>query len=297
MLKVTDEPADNGRGGRPADRGWGLLDDDGVIEHHLPLVRHVVFQVAVRFPRHVDREELVRAGTLGLVEAARRYDGSRGVPFERFAVQRIRGAILDAVRTADWAPRSLRSSARALDDVSQRLASDLGRMPTTDELAEALSTTREELDLLRARIHRSVVLTLDGDGGGDEGESLGDQLPDDLAPEPGAGLEERELHAYLYDALKLLEERERLVLIGYFLEGRSSADLARFLGVTESRVSQVRTEALAMLRAVIEGQYGQRRSGERVPSSVVRRRAALVAALGSSSDWRARLADDDGEVG
>jgi RNA polymerase sigma factor FliA len=270
------------------------LDDDGVIEQHLPLVRHVVFQVAVRFPRHVDREELVRAGTLGLVEAARRYDGSRGVPFERFAVQRIRGAILDAVRTADWAPRSLRSSARALDDVSHRLASDLGRMPTSDELAEALSTTREELDHLRARIHRSVVLTLDGDGGGDEGESLGDLLPDDLAPEPGAGLEERELHAYLYDALQLLEERERLVLIGYFLEGRSSAELARFLGVTESRVSQVRTEALAMLRAVIEGQYGQRRPGGRVPSSVVRRRAALVAALGSSSDWRTRLAADDG---
>ena len=85
-----------------------------LIEQHLPLVRHVVFQVAVHFPRHVDREELATAGALGLVEAARRYDESRGVPFDRFAAQRIRGAILDAVRAADWAPRSVRTLARKL---------------------------------------------------------------------------------------------------------------------------------------------------------------------------------------
>src|SRR5215213_10111371 len=96
-----------------------------LIEQHLPLVRHIVFQVAVHFPRHVDREELARAGALGLVEAARRYDGSRGVPFPRFAAQRIRGAILDAVRSADWAPRSVRTMARSLEQTSQQLASDL----------------------------------------------------------------------------------------------------------------------------------------------------------------------------
>src|SRR6187200_1925040 len=90
----------------------GVMDNADVIEAHLPLVRHIVFQVAVHFPRHVDREELARAGTLGLVEAAQRYDEARGVPFQRFAAQRIRGAILDAVRAADWAPRSLRSTAR-----------------------------------------------------------------------------------------------------------------------------------------------------------------------------------------
>ena len=96
------------------------------IEQHLPLVKHVVFQVAVHFPRHVDREELARAGALGLVEAARRYDESRGVPFERFAAQRIRGAILDAARAADWAPRSVRNLARKLENTEQRLATELG---------------------------------------------------------------------------------------------------------------------------------------------------------------------------
>ena len=101
-----------------------------LIEQHLPLVEHIVFQVAVHFPRHVDREELARAGALGLVEAARRYDESRGVPFDRFAAQRIRGAILDAVRAADWAPRSVRTLARKLESVEQRLATELGRVPT-----------------------------------------------------------------------------------------------------------------------------------------------------------------------
>src|SRR5215208_5711793 len=122
--------------------GMGEAEQRAAIEEHLPLVRHIVFQVAVHFPRHVDREELARAGALGLVEAARRFDEGRGVPFERFAAQRIRGAILDAVRAADWAPRSVRVLARKLETVEQRLATRLGRVPTLDEMAEALDLTR-----------------------------------------------------------------------------------------------------------------------------------------------------------
>src|SRR5918999_1061570 len=112
-----------------------------VVEQHLPLVKHVVFQVAVHFPRHVDREELARAGALGLIEAAHRYDAERGVPFQRFAAQRVRGAILDALRSADWAPRSVRNAARSLESTRQKLAHDLGRTPSVQELAEALGTT------------------------------------------------------------------------------------------------------------------------------------------------------------
>src|SRR3954464_2452844 len=129
-------------------------DSARLIEQHLPLVRHIVFQVAVHFPRHVDREELARAGALGLVEAARRYDGSRGVPFQRFAAQRIRGAILDAVRAADWAPRSVRTLARTLESTAQQLASDLGRPPSPEEMAQAMETTPEQLQRLQERIHR-----------------------------------------------------------------------------------------------------------------------------------------------
>src|SRR5689334_3076482 len=132
-----------------------------LIEAHLPLVKHIVFQVAVHFPRHVDRDELARAGALGLVEAARRYDESRGVPFDRFAAQRIRGAILDAVRAADWAPRSVRNLARKLEAVEQRLATELGRVPNPAEMAEALGMKREELSRLQDRMFRSVVLALE----------------------------------------------------------------------------------------------------------------------------------------
>src|ERR687894_592655 len=141
--------------------GMGEAEQRAAIEEHLPLVRHIVFQVAVHFPLHVDRKELARAGALGLVEAARRFDGSRGVPFQRFAAQRIRGAILDTVRSADWAPRSVRTLARSLEQTTQELASDLGRAPSAKEIADAMDTTPEQLTKLQERINRSVVLALD----------------------------------------------------------------------------------------------------------------------------------------
>ena len=273
--------------------GMGEAEQREAIEEHLPLVRHIVFQVAVHFPRHVDREELARAGALGLVEAARRYDGSRGVPFQRFAAQRIRGAILDAVRAADWAPRSVRTLARTLESTAQQLASDLGRTPSPEEMAEAMETTPEQLQRLQERIHRSVVLALDHRVADDEDEglTLGDTVIDTRHLEPSEELELRELHAYVRDAVSLLPERHRLVIIGYFLEGRTSADLARFLGVTESRVSQLRSEALAMLKEGITAQFEDApQEGEPTAGTVVaRRKASFAAAVGATSEWRSRL--------
>lgn len=262
------------------------------VEANLPLVKHIVFQVAVHFPRHVDREELARAGALGLIEAAHRYDADRGVPFERFAAQRIRGAILDAVRSADWAPRSLRNSARRLDSTRQQLASDLGRAPTAAEVAAALGVTADELARLQARIHRAVVLALDEHVASEEEEdlTLGDVLVDRTSLEPSEELETRELHAYLRDAIKLLPERHRLVIVGYFLEGRTSQELARFLGVTESRISQLRSEALEMLKDGISAQYdGTATAPGAVKGRVARRKAAYAAAIATRTAWRDRL--------
>jgi RNA polymerase sigma factor for flagellar operon FliA len=253
-------------------------------------VKHIVFQVAVHFPRHVDRDELARAGALGLVEAARRYDGDRGVPFDRFAAQRIRGAVLDAVRAADWAPRSVRTLARKLEAVEQRLATELGRVPSSSEMAEALDMTRDELSRLQDRMFRSVVLALEHEVSDDTDEDLTlvDVLRDRTVLEPLEELESRELHAYLRDAVDLLPERQRLVIVGYFLEGRTSQDLARFLGVTESRVSQLRSEALAMLKEGIEAQYSA--SPEPVSKGrVARRKANYAAAIGDASAWKSRL--------
>ena len=270
-------------------------DTQKLIEDHLPLVRHVVFQVAVNFPRHVDREELATAGALGLVEAARRYDESRGVPFDRFAAQRIRGAILDAVRAADWAPRSVRNLARRLEAIEQRLASNLGRMPSSDETAEALGVSTEELRRLQDKMFRSVVLALEYDvNDGDEDLTLVEVLTDDATLEPCEELENRELHSYLRDAVHLLPERHRIVVVGYFLEGRKSQELASFLGVTESRISQLRSEALEMLREGITAQY-EHEHGEPLEAPqgrVARRKATYASAIGEASHWHDRIGED-----
>jgi RNA polymerase sigma factor FliA len=292
------------RTGRNATAGEGLVppgasdrsrEASRLIEEHLPLVNHVVFQVAVHFPRHVDRDELVRAGALGLVEAAKRYDEARGVPFNRFAAQRIRGAIIDAVRSADWAPRSVRTLARRLDQVEQRLAGQLGRVPSLGETAEALGMTRDELDQLRDKLFRSVVLAFEhlvGDTD-DEELTLIDVLadPDDL--EPSQELEVRELHAYLRDAIALLPERHRMIVLGYFIEEKTSEELARFLGVTESRVSQMRTEALGMLKQGIEAQYVAPEHRVDPDGLVARRRASYADAIGRASAPTDRISERD----
>ena len=261
-----------------------------LIEDNLPLVRHVVFQVAVHFPRHVDRDELATAGALGLVEAARRYDASRGVPFDRFAAQRIRGAILDAVRAADWAPRSVRTLARKLEQVEQRLATKLGRLPSAHEKAEALGMEPDELRRLQDRMFRSVVLALEYEVADDDEElTLVDVLADEHTKEPSEELEYRELHAYLRDAVGLLPERHRLVVVGYFLEGKKSQDLAQLLGVTESRISQLRSEALAMLRDGIDAQYEPDTEDEEPSGRVARRKAGYASAIAGATEWPDRL--------
>ena len=157
--------------------------DRSLVEGHLTLVEQIVVQVAVNFPRHVDRGELVQAGVLGLVEAANRFDQAKGVPFDKFASRRIRGAILDAVRSADWAPRSVRALARKADSAEQRLASKLGRMPSMDELATEVGAT-PPTSQLRDRVFR-LSLALDYRlGEAEEDLTLVDVLCDRTVSEP-----------------------------------------------------------------------------------------------------------------
>jgi RNA polymerase sigma factor for flagellar operon FliA len=271
------------------------MDQAGLVEDNLAVVRHVVLQVAGHFPRHVDRQELARAGALGLVEAAQRFDPTRGVPFDRYAARRIRGAILDAVRAVDWAPRSVRALGRHLEAIEQELASSLGSSPTPAAVAEAMGMTATELASARDRVFRSVVLALEhGVSPGsseDDDLALGDVLADRTATEPAEALEAAELLGYLRDAVSLLPERHRMVVVGYFLDGRTSAELADLLEVTESRISQLRSEALEMLRAGLEAQYD--RHDDDVVSGragrAARRRADYATAIGEASPWRVRL--------
>jgi RNA polymerase sigma factor for flagellar operon FliA len=229
------------------------------------------------------------------VEAAQRFDPSRGVPFDRFAARRIRGAILDAVRAVDWAPRSVRALGRHLETIEQELASANGSSPTPADVAAAMGMTPTELAAARDRVFRSVVLALEHSVTTSSTEeddlSLGDVLADRTATEPSEALEAAELLGYLRDAVSLLPERHRVVVVGYFLDGRSSAALAELLDVTESRISQLRSEALAMLREGLEAQYetqGDALVSGRV-SRAARRRADYATAIGEASPWRSRL--------
>lgn len=262
-----------------------------LIEQHLPLVQHVVLQVAAHFPRYVDRHELARAGALGLVEAARRYDADRGVPFDKFAARRIRGAILDSVRAADWAPRSVRTLGRKLEQIEQELSSASGQPASAAEIADALGMSASELATLRDRVYRSVVLALDHVVAtpDDEDLSLVDVIADRTAVAPEEHLETLELLGYLRDAVTLLPERHRVVIVGYFLDSKTSLELAELLGVTESRISQLRSEALEMLRAGIEAQYGPS-ADDRSEGRAARRRAEYASRIGEASSWRVRLA-------
>ncbi len=274
-----------------------LTEINARIEEHADLVNHVVYQVAVHFPRHVDREELARAGALGLVEASRRFDASRGVPFERFAAQRIRGAILDSVRAADWAPRSVRLLARRVEAAEQQLASRLGRVPESSETAKEMGVTKADLAKIQDRLFRSVVLALDHEtnDSSDEDLTLVDVLSDPKAVDPMEELEGREIHAYLRDAVKLLPERQRTVIIGYFLESKTSQQLAEYLGVTESRVSQLRSEALEALKLGIEAQYTAAEESTAPAGKVAKRRAAFSDSIGEASEWHDRLESWDDE--
>ena len=244
-----------------------------LVERGLGVVPRVVASLAAHFPRHVERAELVRAGALGVVEAAWRFDPERGVPFERFVAHRIRGAVLDAVRAEDWAPRSVRASARRIELVEHALTARYGRPPTVDELAAESGTTPEQVVKVRALVASSRVVRLDQESA--SGSGMVEEPVDASQPDAVEILERAELLGYLREAIDGLPRRQREVVLGQFVDGRTTAQLAAELGVTRSRISQLRSDALYELRRTISGRYGpvparrDRDAGVHAPSAAV----------------------------
>ncbi len=220
-----------------------------LIEAHVSLVDQVVHRLAATLPDHVDRSELLAAGRLGLVEAAERFDPEQGVPFASFAATRIRGAALDAVREADWTPRRTRALARLVERTRSDLRTLTGTEPTDDQVAEALELTSGTLRRLRDQLDRGRVARLDDSGGDRPTDEVLDD-PDAVDAE-GWMLEVEERRA-LRRAVAALDDRHRLVVTALYLEGRTNDDVAALLGVSRSRVSQLRTAALAALRRELE---------------------------------------------
>jgi RNA polymerase sigma factor FliA len=262
--------------------------EDKLVREHLPLVQYVVSEVAHRIPSHVCRSDLVSAGMLGLAQAARTFDESRGIAFDRFASTRIRGALLDELRGRDWASRSVRARARGLQSANEELTSRLGRAPSPEEVAKELDVPLETVHKLVEDVHRATVLNYESlvlEGDAESFLATPDGTPEDA-------IVERERRAYLTDAVAALPERLRKVVIGYFFEERSMQDLADELGVSESRVSQLRAEALLLLKDGINSQLDPIAVAPepRPNGRVARRKASYYASVASGSDYRARLA-------
>ena len=271
----------------PAPIVLSAAEQEEMIRTHMPLVGHLVRDMLTRIPNHIHRDDLTSAGLHALVTAARSWDSSRGIPFHRFASTRIRGAILDELRALDWATRSVRTKARATDTTRQQLTTTLGRTPTTEELAQALGTTTDNLQQTDTDVQRATVLSLQGFT-----TSSADDLVAEKTPGPEDMLLRREQIGYLHHAINSLPERLQTVVTEYFLHERPMADIANDLGVTESRVSQLRGEALALLKDGLNTHLNPDLAPvpDNPESIVARRRANYYANIASSTSIHSRLA-------
>lgn len=260
---------------------------DELCRAHLPLVHFEVRAISARLPGHVFTDDLVSAGMAALAMAAKSFDASLGVPFGRYAVRRIRGALLDELRSADWATRSLRAKVRRRDSVHDALAASLGRRPNDAEVAEALGCSVADLERLGADLHSSVVLRLDVIT-----DSVGaDSVLPSSVDTPEVALVARERAAYLRDAIEVLPARLRVVIRGCFFQDRPMRELAAELGVTESRISQMRAEALTLLRDGMNSQLAPElvAAPANGAGAVARRRAAYYAQIAARSTYQDRL--------
>ena len=259
----------------------------GLVLANLELVTHAVRELSGRIPAHVSREDLTAAAALALVQSARAFDPARGVPFAAFATRRMRGALLDELRALDWATRSVRRRDREVVETRHRLYARLGRVPTDTELAAAAGLSARELSAHAADVARACVGSLDAVPG-----DLLDGLVGRRPVEPDTVLLHREQLAYVRDAVAALPARLATVVRGSFFEDRTTASIAAELGVTESRVSQMRTEALGLIRDALDAvtETDPDAAAAAAPGVARRRRSHYVDRVRSARAFGDRLA-------
>ncbi|WP_198680446.1 FliA/WhiG family RNA polymerase sigma factor [Lentzea terrae] len=240
-------------------RSYGESHDQGqrdrLVLHYAPLVKYVAGRVGTGLPAHVDVADLIQSGIFGLVDAIEKFEPERGLKFETYAMQRIRGAILDDLRSQDWVPRSVRSRARDVERALERLGAKLQRTPTDRELAAELKIGLAELRELYGQLQLTSVVALDELIAPNKGgSSLAESLPDDAAEDPVASLVDQDSRRQLADAIAQLAERDRVVVTLYYFENLTLAEIGKVLGVTESRVCQLHTRAVLRLRTKLNEQ-------------------------------------------
>ncbi|MEX2252957.1 MAG: RNA polymerase sigma factor WhiG [Thermoleophilaceae bacterium] len=242
---------------------WRRYKDDGddtarerLVLAYSPLVKYVAGRMGSGLPAHVEEADLISYGLGGLISAIERFEPERRIKFETFAVTRIKGSIIDELRSLDWVPRSVRSRAREIEKASSKLEHKLQRAPTDEELSEELGLSVEEFEESLIKIANSSVIALDelwtvSDDSGDQ-VSLLDTIQDEHAADPSQELDVSEVKDHLSDAIARLPEREKLVVALYYYESLTLREIGEVLGVTESRVSQLHTKAILRLKSRLQ---------------------------------------------
>jgi len=243
-----------------------LLKEYGKVDPHqkedlilrfAPLIKLIVNRIALRLPPHVDTEDLVNSGVIGLMDAIEKYDPTRGTSFKTYAEFRVRGAILDELRTLDWFPRSIRQKVNRLESAYAELERQLGRAATDEEVAEALHVDLEEFYEILAQASAVSLVSLYDMGREDGGEErsllecIGNGEED-----PAVALESQEVYETVGKAIEKLPEKERMVISLYYYDELTMKEIGKVLNLTESRVSQIHTKAVLRLRAKLRSLGG-----------------------------------------
>jgi RNA polymerase sigma factor for flagellar operon FliA len=252
------------------DQLWGLWVDspeqqvkDELVIRYLPLVEQVAGRMKMGLPDAVQVEELVNSGIIGLIGAIENFDLSRGFKFETYAVNRIRGSILDSLRDYDWMPRSIRSKTRSLETALVRLEGELGRVPGDEEVASALNLDMDEYFALLEEVKVASILSLDQPIAGTEGEitTLGEMLENEEAENLSERMEWREAKEVAKRLISQLKQQERLVIALYYYEELTLREIGDVLGISESRVSQIHSRIILTLKGKLRSLYDDKSQG------------------------------------
>ncbi|MHB9052938.1 MAG: RNA polymerase sigma factor WhiG [Thermoleophilia bacterium] len=231
---------------------------DRLILTYAPLVKYVAGRMGTNFPSHVDESDLISYGLLGLIGALERFEPERNIKFETYAITRIKGSILDELRSLDWVPRSVRSMARQIEKSSAALENKLHRAPTDDEIATDLGITVKEFQEALTKISSSSMVALEElwtvSSTGTESVALIDTIEDRNSKNPAEVVDINEVKERLAQAISNLPEREKIVIALYYYEGLTLREIGEVLGVTESRVSQLHTKAILRLKGRLKDQ-------------------------------------------
>nr|WP_287152503.1 RNA polymerase sigma factor WhiG [Candidatus Solincola tengchongensis] len=231
-----------------------------LILNYAPLVKYVAGRVSSSLPPNIEYADLVSYGIFGLIDAIEKYDPDRGIKFETYAIARIKGAIIDELRSIDWVPRSIRFKAREIEKAFVALENELKRLPTDEEVARHMNITLDEYNQLLQQMSFISLVALDElwNVGGDKGDkvSLVDTLEDSRAEDPSKTYEIEEMKQILAEAINRLPEREKIVVTLYYYEGLTLREIGEVLGVTESRVCQMHTKAILRLRGRLANAKG-----------------------------------------